>query len=126
MNINNNRGIALLIVVISAVIFSLMAIAVLMLSGSKAELAGDAVKLATAENANRSAMVIAYEKLWNEATIPYPPSCTGANVGTTQTTTETVDTGTGLMNVAVAVSDCGACTSTHPTCSHELVFTGEY
>lgn len=101
------RGGSLVIVVISAVVFAIAAAAVLALSVASSQSAGNREGRLRARFAAESALVIAYQKLWNEATTAYPPGCpAGAAQGAT---TETVDTGNGLpMQVTVTVTNCGA------------------
>jgi len=103
-----NRGGSLVIVVISAVVFAIMAAAVLMMSVASNQSAGNREGRLRSRFAAESALVIAYEKLWNESTVPYPPGCPpGSNQ-----VNELVDTdGAGPLlpvSVQVTVTNCGA------------------
>jgi len=88
----NQRGAALGIVIISAVIFSIMAYAVLAMSLSKAQLADYPVDRARAHYAAEAGVVWAREQLWNDSAF-----CANSNPDLTMNG----------LDVDVQISSCG-------------------
>ncbi len=107
-NLRNSRGAVLGITIMTALICGIAAYAVLQVSVSEARHTKFMKGRVGARYLSEAAIVIAKEKLWNEATTPYPPGCAA---GGTMTTTESVDTdgnGVGDTNVNVTVTNCGS------------------
>jgi Tfp pilus assembly protein PilX len=106
------RGAVLVIVMISALVAAIVAYAELFVSASQAKHARFYRERTDARYLAEAAIVIAREKLFNEAATPFPPGCPP---GGTQTVTEHVDVnGNGVSTdlvdraVEVTVTNCGA------------------
>lgn len=103
----NQRGAVLGIVVLIAIIGSIAAYTVLMLSVAGARQSLLATRRTQARYLAEAAMVVAMQQLWAEAVTPYPGACVP---GTDAVTTELLDTdgdGTGDAPVEVTVTNCG-------------------
>ncbi len=119
--VDNARGAVLGITIMTALICGIAAYAVLQASVSEARHTKFMRGRTEARYLAEAAIVIAREKLWNEAAMPYPPGCTGGAIGTTLSTPEAVDTdgdGVGDINVGVTVTNCGPGNHHAITASH--------
>ncbi len=104
----NDRGAVLGITIMTALICGIAAYAVLQASVSEARHTKFMKGRVGARYLSEAALIIAKEKLWNEATTPYPPGCAAGGM---MTMTELVDTngdGTGDTPVNVTITNCGA------------------
>jgi Tfp pilus assembly protein PilX len=113
-------GAILAIVILTALIASLAAYGILIFAMGHARRSAAIQARMQARYVAEAGLVIAMEHLHNEATTsPYPPSCTGVNVGTKQSKAEFVDTtgpsgvpdGTAAApdpQVQVTITNCGA------------------
>lgn len=107
---HNQRGAILGILIPAALVSAIAAYAVLQASVSEARHAAFVRGHVEARYLSEAAIVIARQKLWDEATTPYPAGCTGGNIGTDMVAVESVDTngdGTGDVNINVTVTNCG-------------------
>lgn len=104
------RGFSLIAVVILAIISAIAVYTILFIAMAHARFAKAQRQTAQARYPTEAGLVVAMQKLRNEAAVPYPASCTGGNVGTTQITTELVDTNgdsIGDKPVQITVTNCG-------------------
>ncbi len=114
------RGAALGIVIMTALVCSIAAYFILIVSLSQARIGAALERRTQARHLAEAGLVIAMQKLKAEATTPYPPGCVGGNIGSTMTTPEFVDTnnigGAAAPDPAVqiTVTNCG------PARSHRL------
>ena len=111
---NQERGFALAAAMATALLCSIAAFAVIFMAMFNARQSTFYRDRAQSRYLAEAALVIAMQKLRNEATTPYPSDCTGGNVGTNRTANEFIDTngdGTTALpdpQVAVTVTNCGA------------------
>ena len=89
----------------AAVVGSITAYVVLFIATAQARMGEVVSRRATARASAEAGLVIATQKLWNEATLPYPQGCPA---GATQTVTEQVNTATGPQPVQITVTNCGS------------------
>ena len=101
------RGMALGIVILSAIAFTAAAFAVLMMSWGRTQASEFQEDRLRARYAAEAGLVRAMQRLWNEATVPYPPGCAAGATGTDSLPFDTNGDGTDDATVMVTVTNCG-------------------
>jgi len=109
MELSNQRGIALGVVILSALVFSAAAFGMMTMSMGRVQSSNQDAKRLRAQYAAEAGLVRAMERVRaNIAGGPvYPPGCPAGGTGTEDMYLDTDDNGSSETKVTITVTNCG-------------------
>ena len=109
MELHNQRGMALGVVILSALVFSAAAFGMMTMSMGRVQSSNQDAKRLRAQYAAEAGLVLAMERVRvNIAGGPvYPPGCPVGGTGTEEVWFDTDDNGSSETKVTITVTNCG-------------------
>lgn len=109
MEFHNQRGMALGVVILSALVFSAAAFGMMTMSMGRVQSSNQDAKRLRAQYAAEAGMVLAMERVRVniEGGPVYPPGCPVGGTGTEEVWLDTDDDGTSETKVTITVTNCG-------------------
>ena len=106
---NNERGIALGVVILSALVFSAAAFAMMTMSMGRVQSSDTDAKRLRSQYAAEAGMVMAMERVRADmmGAATYPPGCPVGGTGTVDMNLDTDDNGSAETKVTITVTNCG-------------------